>query len=64
MPGDLRAKVEKYEKKAAQYEKSAQEAKDEPGRAFYKGLARYYDELATDFRQVLAKRTAASLAAE
>ncbi|MBI5265194.1 MAG: hypothetical protein HY852_25655 [Bradyrhizobium sp.] len=64
MPSDLETKLEKYERKAAQCEKAAQEAKDEPGRAFYKGLARYYDELATDFRQVLAKRTAASLAAE
>ena len=64
MLSDLQTKLEKYERKAAQYEKSAQQASDGPERAFYQELARYCDELATQFRQVIAKRTGASLAAE
>jgi hypothetical protein len=47
---DLQTKLEKYERKAAQYEKAAQQANDGPERAFYQGLARYCDELATKFR--------------
>ena len=64
MLSDLQAKREKYERKAAQYEKMAQQATDGPDRAFYQGLARYCDELATKFQQVIAKRTDVSLAAE
>ena len=64
MLSDLQTKLEKYERKAAQYEKSAQQASGGPERAFYQELARYCDELATQFRQVIAKRTGASLAAE
>ena len=64
MLGDLKAKLEKYERKAAQYNEAAQQAADGPRRAFYQGLARYCDELATKFREVIAKRTDASLAAE
>ena len=64
MLSDLKAKLEKYERKAAHYEKAAQQATDGPQRAFYQGLAHYCDELATKFRQVIAKRTDASLAAE
>ena len=60
---DLQTKLEKYASKAARYEKAAQQAADGPERAFYQGLARYCDELATNFRQVIAKRTDASLAA-
>jgi hypothetical protein len=61
---DLQGKLEKYERKAAEYGKAAQEATEGPQRAFYEGLARYCDELATKFREVIAKRTGASLAAE
>ena len=64
MPSDLQAKLEKYERKAAQYEKAAQEATRETDRAFYQGLARYTDDLAAKFRQVIAKRADTSLAAE
>jgi hypothetical protein len=64
MVSDLQAKLEKYERKAAQYEKAAQEATGEADRAFYQGLARYTDDLAAKFRQVIAKRTDAPLAAE
>ncbi len=62
MPGDLQTKLEKYERKAARYEQAAQQATGGPERAFYQGLARYCDELATNFRQVIAKRTAPSAA--
>jgi hypothetical protein len=61
---DLQAKLEKYERKAAQYKKAAQEAKGEADRAFYQGLARYTDDLATKFRQVIAKRAETPQAAE
>jgi hypothetical protein len=61
---DLQTKLEKYERKAAQYEKAAQQAAEGAQRAFYQGLAHYCDELATKFRQVIAKRTDASQAAE
>jgi hypothetical protein len=61
---DLQTKLEKYELKAAQYEQAAQQAVNRPDRALYQGLARYCDDLATNFRQVIAKRTDASLVAE
>jgi hypothetical protein len=61
---ELRTKLERYERKAVHCMKAAQEAPDQAGRAFYEELARYYDELATDFRRVIAKQTEASLAAE
>jgi hypothetical protein len=61
---DLQAKLEKYERKAAQYEKAAQEATSGADRAFYQGLARYTGDLATKFRQVIAKRADTSQAAE
>ena len=61
---DLRTKLERYEAKAVHCMNAAQEARDDAGRAFYEELAHYYDELAADFRRVLAKRTGASLAAE
>jgi hypothetical protein len=64
MLGDLKAKLEKYERKAAQYEQAAQQAADGPQRELYQGLASYCDELATKFREVIAKRTDSSLAAE
>jgi hypothetical protein len=53
---DLQTKVQKYETKAAQCEESARQAPDERERAFYEVLAGYYSGLATDFRQVIAKR--------
>jgi hypothetical protein len=61
---DLRAKLEKYENKAAQYERAAQQATSSADRAFYMGLAGYCSDLAAKFRQVIAKRTDASIAAE
>ena len=61
---DLQGKLEKYERKAAEYGKAAQEATEGPQRAFYEELARYCDEIAPKFREVIAKRTGVSLAAE
>jgi hypothetical protein len=61
---ELQAKLEKYERKAAQYQKASQESTSEADRAFYQGLARYTDDLANKFRQVIAKRTETSQAAE
>jgi hypothetical protein len=59
MEADLQTKVEKYEGKAAKCKEWAREAKEGPQRALYEVLAGYYDELASDFRQVMAKRTVA-----
>src|SRR5258706_8204956 len=56
MMTDLQTKVEKYEIKAAQCEEWVRQATDAPQRAFYEVLARYYAELATDFRRVIEKR--------
>ena len=64
MLSDLQTKLEKYERKAAQYGKSAQDATSGPDRAFYQGLASYCDDLAAKFRQVIAKRAQTSQAAE
>ena len=55
---DLQTKVQKYESKAAQCEKRVRQATDGPQRAFYEVLAHYYGKLATDFRQIIAKRQA------
>ncbi len=57
MATDLQVKVEKYEGKAAKCKEWARQAKGSE-RALYEVLAEYYGELASDFRQVLAKRVA------
>jgi hypothetical protein len=59
MEADLQTKVEKYEGKAAKCKEWAEQAKEGPQRAMYEVLAGYYGDLATDFRQVIAKRTVA-----
>ena len=56
---DLQTKVEKYETKAAKYKERVRQAAEGPQRAFYEVLAHYYGGLATDFRQVIEKRTVA-----
>ena len=48
-------KVQRYETKAAQCEDRVQQAADEPQRALFDVLARYYGD-ATDCRQVIEKR--------
>ena len=55
---DLQTKVQKYETKAAQCEERVRQATDGPQRAFYEVLAHCYGKLATDFRQIIAKRQA------
>jgi hypothetical protein len=56
---DLQTKAEKYQTKAAQCEEWALQAPVGPQRDLYEVLARYYRELATNFRQVIEKRKAA-----
>jgi hypothetical protein len=60
---DLQEKLQKYERKAMEYEEAAQQASG-ADQAFYRGLACYCDDLAAKFREVIAKRTASSMAAE
>lgn len=64
MSSELQAKAVMYETRAGQCEQAAQKAPDGPERIFYSVLADYYGELATDFRQVIARRTTESVAAE
>jgi len=59
MTTDLQTKVDKYETRASQCEELVRQAADGPQRAFYEVLARYYSQLAMDFRQVIEKRKAA-----
>ncbi len=59
MAPDLQTKAAKYESKATQCEEWARQAADGPQRNFFEVLARYYGELATDFRQVIEKRKTA-----
>ncbi|WP_407181233.1 hypothetical protein [Bradyrhizobium sp. STM 3562] len=56
---ELQKKAEKYESKAAQCRDWATQAPEGPQRAFFEVLADYYEGLAADFRQAIAKRTAA-----
>ena len=56
---DLQTKAAKYEAKATQCEDWARQAADGPQRTFFEVLAGYYGKLATDFRQVIEKRTVA-----
>jgi hypothetical protein len=56
---DLETKAEKYKSKAARCEEWALQAPVGPQRDLYEVLARYYGELATNFRQVIEKRKAA-----
>jgi hypothetical protein len=59
MDTDFQAKVEKYEGKAAKYREAALKAAEGAHRNMCEVLARYYGELATDFRQAVEKRTTA-----
>lgn len=55
---ELQTKLEKYETKAAHCEEAAQKAPGARERAMYEELFRYYNELATDFRNVIGKQRA------
>ena len=57
MSNDLQTKLEKYERKAAHYGRAAEEAASNANREFYRGLASYCDDLASQFREVIAKRS-------
>jgi hypothetical protein len=59
MVTDLQTKVEKYEARASQCEEHARGAADKAEQGFYEVLAGYYSSVATDFRKILEKRTAA-----
>jgi hypothetical protein len=59
METELQTKVEKYEAKASRCEEQARQARDKAGQDFYEVLAAYYASLATDFRKIIEKRTAA-----
>lgn len=54
--GDLEAKAEKYESRAAQYDELALQAPEGPQRDFFKVLGIYYENLAADFRHAIARR--------
>ena len=56
MTTELQAKAEKYEGKAAQCREWAEKAKEGPQRILHEVLADYYVGLATDFRNVIAKK--------
>jgi hypothetical protein len=56
---ELQRKAEKYEGKVAQCKDRAKRATEGPQRAFFDTLANYYESLAADFRQTIARRTAA-----
>jgi hypothetical protein len=58
---DLQAKAERYQARAIECHQAASEAPYGPQRVFLEVLADYYGELARDFRQILAKRSGASL---
>lgn len=53
---DLEVKAEKYESRAAEYYQLALQAPEGPQRDFFKVLAVYYENLAADFRQAIARR--------
>jgi hypothetical protein len=61
---ELQEKLQKYERKAANYKTAAEQAKTGADRALYQGLAGYCDDLATQFREVIAKRADPFVAAE
>ena len=59
MVADLQTKVEKYESRASRCEEHARTARDKAEQGFYEGLAAYFANLATDFRKIMEKRSAA-----
>jgi hypothetical protein len=56
MMTDHEAKAEKYESKAAQYNELALQAPEGLQRNLFEVLKVYYEDLATDFRQAIARR--------
>jgi hypothetical protein len=56
MVTDLEVKAKNYEGRAAQYYELALQAPEGPQRGFFEVLAAYYEKLAADFRQAIARR--------
>jgi hypothetical protein len=59
METDFESKLEKYMARAAKCEEQAREATDPTRQDFYQVLARYFRNLADDFRQIIEKRKTA-----
>ena len=56
---DFETKLEKYMARAAKCEEQAREATDKTRQDFYEVLARYFRNLADDFKQIIEKRKTA-----
>jgi phage shock protein A len=56
---DFETKLDKYMARAAKCEEQAREATDKTRQDFYEVLARYFRNLADDFRQIIEKRKTA-----
>jgi hypothetical protein len=59
MLSELQQKADKYESKAVRCKEWAEQAPQGPQREFFEVLATYYGNLAMDFRQAIARRSAA-----
>ena len=56
---DFESKLEKYQARAAKCEEQAREATDANRQDFYEVLARYFRNLANDFKEIIEKRKTA-----
>ncbi len=56
---DFESKLEKYAARAAKCEEPAREATDATRQDFYEVLARYFRNLANDFKEIIEKRKTA-----
>jgi hypothetical protein len=56
---DFESKLEKYAARAAKCEEQAREATDATRQDFYEVLARYFRNLADDFKKTIEKRKTA-----
>lgn len=56
---DFEGKLEKYMARAAKCEEQAREASDPTRQEFYEVLARYFRNLANDFKEIIEKRKTA-----
>ncbi len=56
---DFESKLEKYAARAAKCEEQAREATDATRQDFYEVLARYFRNLANDFKEIIEKRKTA-----
>lgn len=56
---DFESKLEKYQARATKCEEQAREATDATRQDFYEVLARYFRNLANDFKEIIEKRKTA-----